>query len=160
MDTRKQLRLAQHDYSAPGYYFVTICTRDKRHLFGTVVGADVLIGPQVIHTTLGKTVEKTIARMETVEKYVVMPNHVHIIFRITEPTDGPMGTSAPTSTIPRLVRYLKHCVTEEHGANIWQRSYYDHIIRNEEDHRRIWEYIESNPAKWQEDRYYTSTSET
>ena len=53
-----------------------------------------------------------------------------------------------------LVRYFKRSVTQKNGKNIWQRSYCDHIIRNEADYRRIWEYIDTNPAKWREDCYY------
>ena len=63
-----------------------------------------------------------------------------------------MRTSAPT--IPWLVRYFKRVVTQQCGEAIWQRSYYDHIIRSESDYLRIWQYIDTNPAKWAEDEYY------
>lgn len=156
---RKQNRLTEYDYSQPGCYFITICTRNKEFLLGTVVGADVLIGPHVRLSEKGKAVETVIVRMPTVKKYIIMPNHIHVIFRIPGPGDGPMGTSAPTPAIPQLARYLKRCVTLACGENIWQRGYHDHIIRNDRDYLRIWDYIDTNPAKWREDCYYTESLE-
>ena len=160
LQMRKQNRLEQYDYSRPGYYFVTLCTRDRRHILWepdgkkTGVGADVLIGPSAELSRAGKIVETVVSGMPAVEKYVVMPNHIHLILRVPDGGNGPMGTSAPTQSIPMMVRYLKRSVTVQFGSNIWQRSYHDHIIRNEKDYLRIWEYIDTNPAKWREDRYY------
>ena len=65
-----------------------------------------------------------------------------------------MGTSAPTKSIPMVVRFLKRDVTMACGFSVWQRGYHDHIIRNDADYRHIWEYIDTNPAKWREDCYY------
>ena len=94
---RKPNRLRGYDYSQQGCYFVTICTRGREHLLGHVaVGADVLIGPRVSLSKIGKTVETVIEKMPAVQKYVVMPNHVHILLQISAPEGGPMGTSAPT----------------------------------------------------------------
>ena len=75
----------------------------------------------------------------------------------TEPEGGPMWASAPTVTVPTLVRTYKTLVTKAHGAAVWQRGYYDHIIRGEEDFLRIWTYLDNNPQKWELDRYYTQT---
>jgi len=83
-----------------------------------------------------------------------MPNHLHLIFHLRESGDGPMGTSAPTNSVPSLVRYLKRSVTVACGFSAWQEDYHDHIIRNEADYRRICAYIANNPAKWCEDIYY------
>ena len=152
---RKPNRLRGYDYSQQGCYFVTICTRGREHLLGHVaVGADVLIGPRVSLSKIGKTVETVIEKMPAVQKYVVMPNHVHILLQISAPEGGPMGTSAPTQAGPWSVRYLKRAVTRACGENIWQRGYHDHIVRNDADYLRVWDYIETNPAKWREDRYY------
>lgn len=63
-----------------------------------------------------------------------------------------MRTSAPT--LPGLVGYWKRQITKQCGVSLWQRTYYDHIVRDEEDYQRIWSYIETNPAKWEEDQYY------
>ena len=152
---RKLLRLKDWDYGGAGYYFVTVCVKEKKHLLGRCVGADVLIGPHVELSQYGKYTEDVLSKMPSVDKYVVMPNHIHVIFAIPSQKDdgsGPMGTSAPT--IPSLVRYFKRMVTQQCGETIWQRSYYDHIIRNDSDYLRIWNYIDTNPAKWAEDEYY------
>lgn len=156
---RKQNRLKNYDYSQPGYYFVTICTKNKEHIFGTVVGADVLIGPHVALSSEGELLKSVISQMSAVDKYVIMPNHVHAIFRLTELQNGPMGTSAPTQSLPQLVRYLKGRGTRLCGKTIWQRGYHDRIIRTEADYLRIWDYIDTNPAKWREDRYFAETEE-
>lgn len=159
---RKKLRLENYGYDKPGCYFVTICVKDRhnilwepRRLSEMGVGADVLIGPPAGLSQIGKIVESTIEQMPCVDKYVVMPNHIHLILRIFDAGNGPMGTSAPTQSLPQVVRYLKRSVTIVCGFNIWQRSYHDHIIRNDADYLSIWEYINTNPAKWREDCYYT-----
>ena len=149
---RKRNRLDGFDYSQPGCYFVTICTKGREETLGTVVGADVLIGPQIALTELGERVRSVLEDMPSVDKYVVMPNHIHMIVRLSD-RDGAMRTSPPTR-LPAIVRYFKRKVTHMTGVNIWQRSYHDHIIRGEEDYLRIWEYIDTNPAKWREDCYY------
>ena len=158
---RKKNRLEGYDYGRAGYYFVTICTKNREHFFGAIVGGDVLIAPHDVliapHIELskiGKIVDDTIAIIPTVDKYVIMPNHIHIIFRVPPQGDGPMGTSAPTESIPMVVRFLKRDVTMACGFSVWQRGYHDHIIRNDADYQRIWEYIDNNPAKWREDCYY------
>ena len=149
---RKQNRLTDYDYSQPGCYFITICTRDKKHTLGTVVGADVLIGPHVALSAKGRAVRDVISQMPTIEEYVIMPNHIHVVFRL--PGNGPLGTAAPTQSILQLVRYLKRTVTIRCGENIWQRGYHDHIIRTDADYLNIWNYIHTNPARWREDCYY------
>ena len=151
---RKPNRLTGYDYSQPGCYFVTICSRDREHLFGCVVGADVLIGPHVQLSEIGAIVEQIISQIPSVDKYIVMPNHVHILLRLPVANNGPMGTSAPTQSVPWIVRYLKRTVTMACGKTVWQRGYHDHIIRSEADYLRIWDYIDTNPAKWREDCYY------
>ena len=85
-----------------------------------------------------------------VDKYVVMPNHVHMI--LTLPAHNGRAVRAPT--VSRIVRAWKEAVTKALGTPIWQKSFYDHIIRDENDYLRIWTYLETNPAKWAEDKYY------
>jgi REP element-mobilizing transposase RayT len=88
-----------------------------------------------------------------------MPNHVHLIVRVTTAGNGAPGSSRPTQTIPQVVAALKRFSNQEAGIKLWQTSYHDHIIRNEADYLRIWNYIDTNPAKWREDCYYTETAE-
>ena len=165
---RKANRLSDYYYSRPGCYFITACAKDKLHIFGRVVGGDVLIAPHVSLSAAGRAVEQVVSAMPCVEKYVIMPNHIHLLIRIPARdgqvgAGGPMGTSAPTEgdrthgepSVPGLMRYLKRSVTHIVGQPVWQRSYHDHVIRNDADYLRIWSYIETNPAKWREDCYFT-----
>ena len=152
---RKPIRLSDYDYSSPGAYFVTICTNNRQCILSRItVGADALGGPHLQLTDTGKVVEQYILstnRMSGfhVDNHVVMPNHIHMMLRIDS---GPPGASAPT--VSDAVGALKRLVNRRLGHDIWQRSFHEHVIRNEHDYREIWEYIDQNPAKWAEDRYY------
>ena len=119
------------------------------------VGADAHIGPKHTMSEYGKVVEKYIQTIPGLDKYVVMPNHVHVIICISENGDGPMWASAPTKGLPKLIKSFKILVSKECGRSLFQRSYHDHIIRNEEDYLRIWQYIDTNPVTWETDCFYT-----
>ena len=151
MQTRKPIRLPGYDYAQNGVYFVTVCTKDKAHILGSVVGAGVPTGPYTALTEWGQIVDECIRRMPTVEKYVIMPNHIHLLVRLTE--KGTMRTSSPTNGLPMVVRWLKRETTRRCGGPIWQRAYYDHVIRDEADLLARWNYIDTNPARWSEDEY-------
>ena len=159
---RKQLRLPDYDYSSPGAYFVTICTQNRKCILSNiVVGDGVLDVPQARLTSSGMCVRDTLLEIEqhydwlSVDHSVIMPNHIHLLLRIE--SNGPSGTPAPTDeTLPKLISTFKRFTNRRCGAQLWQRSYHEHVIRNENDYREIWEYIENNPIKWAEDRYYES----
>ena len=108
---------------------------------------------------MGQVVEKYIQEINTaypnvsVDTYVVMPNHVHMVIAMEAAGDGGVWPPRPT-TLSIIIRSFKTMVTKELGRSIWQSSYYDHIIRNEADYLRIWQYIDQNPARWAEDEYY------
>ena len=91
------------------------------------------------------------------DKYVIMPNHIHMILTVDETASG--GTSkAPSPTnarIPNFISTLKRFCHRDIGQKIFQRSYHDHVIRNEADYLEVWRYIDSNPARWQDDCFYT-----
>ena len=114
------------------------------------------IVPKNILSEIGKVCDKYINNINSVyenisvDKYVIMPNHIHLLVVI----NGTMRASSPTSGIETVVRTLKTMVTKEIGYSVWQRSYHDHIIRSEEDHKKIWEYIDTNVLKWKEDCFY------
>ena len=154
---RKKNRLADYDYSQPGAYFITICARNRKCIFSTIVGADAHIGPQIALTPTGMVVEKYIRSIPGIGAYVIMPNHVHMILHIsaTNLLQGPMWASAPTqANVSSLIRSFKILVSKELGQSIWQRSYYDHIIRDEQDYLIKLQYIMENPARWLDDDYY------
>ena len=136
---RKQIRLDQSVYSR-GAYFVTICTKDRKRILSNIVGDDAHIVPQ----EYGAIAEKYIRNAKEIMKYVIMPDHIHMIIQID---DGTMRASSPTNKIASIVRSIKALTTKEIGKSIWQRSYYDHAIRNQEDYNEIWQYIENNPKK-------------
>ena len=162
---RKPNRLRGYDYDRPGAYFITFCTQNRRCVLSRIVGGGAHDAPRVELTELGKIVDKYIRsgnRMEhiSVDKYVIMPNHVHILLSVTG-TDcerAPNGTSrAPSPTnqlVPRFVSTLKRFCHAEMGQKLFQRSFHDHVIRNEADYREIWQYIDGNPGKWEEDKFY------
>ena len=147
---RKPNRLKNYDYSSQGAYFITICTLDRKCTLSHIVGGDALIAPQTNLTHCGEIARKYIESMPGIDKYVIMPNHIHLLIAI----DGPMKASAPTISVPNLIRSFKVLVSKEIGQSIWQRSYHDHIIRGEEDYLNHLRYIENNPIKWSEDNYY------
>ena len=153
---RKRLRLPQYDYSAAGCYFLTICTKDKVCSLGSVGRADPGT-PWVQLSPLGELAQHHIQTMEsayegvTVEKSVVMPNHVHLLLTIHS---GAPGSARPTQNLSRMVAAFKRLTNRAAAEQLWQPSYYDHVVRNEQDFLRIWNYIDTNPARWAEDEYY------
>ena len=148
---RKQNRLSCFDYRNPGYYFITICTRDKENLFWDHSNSE---NPKL--SSIGIIVEQSICRIPNVypiihlDKYVVMPNHVHFILIVERYEENPDGLSIST-----IVGQTKRVASKAAKRELWQRSFHDHIIRNEKDYQMIWKYIEDNPRKWKEDRFYT-----
>ena len=157
---RKPNRLKNYDYDREGAYFITICTQDRRCLLSHIVGDAALGVPKSELTDLGRIVEKYILsgnRMDrlTVEKYVVMPNHIHLLLLVDIDNDGTPRAASPTkSIIPRFVAAMKRLVNQEVGNNLFQRSYHDHIIRGQQDYLKIWEYIDNNPKQWELDCFY------
>ena len=147
MPKRKRLRLREFDYRSPGAYSVTVCSNNREPVFGTLVGADVLIGPHVQLTRYGQAVKDALDSMPAVDKYVIMPDHVHVMLRLHGSGNGPVGTPAPTQSVPLLVRYMKRSVTVTCGKNVWQRGCYDHVIRNDRDYLEVWNYIDTNPRQ-------------
>ena len=164
---RHSIRLKGYDYSAAGGYFVTVVTFQRECLFGEIVGGEMRL------SALGEIVRdewfKTAALRRYVElredEFVVMPNHAHGIIWIMDDSVGARRRRAPTEerfgkpvigSIPTIVRAFKSAVTyranrELNSANIWQRNYYEHIIRGQSDYERIANYIAANPMKWDVD---------
>ena len=154
---RKRQRLEGYNYSSPGYYFITICLEDMRLLLGRVVGGDLITPPRVELTAQGRIVEKYLLSSERVQtvrldKYVIMPNHLHLILVIEEGQEP--GRGHANQLIPQWVSALKRLCEKELGQDIFQRGYHDHIIRNDRQYRLIWNYIDGNPARWKEDKFY------
>ena len=157
---RKKGRLTGCDYSANGSYYITVCTKDKQHILGHSVGGGVLDAPYVRLSKCGAMVRDTLLEMDafydeiTINHYVIMPNHVHFILSICGER-GPSRTPAPTNArLPAFLSVWKRLTNKKAGFPIWQRGYYDHVIRNEADYLRNWQYMDENPVRWTEDEYY------
>jgi len=169
---RKSIRLKNYDYSMDGYYFVTVCANNRRHLFGDIdCGEMVLNDAGLIAAQCWNEIPVHFPCV-TLDEFIVMPNHVHGILIITDNVGAnnysplrvrmsvqsmrPRGTS---KTIGSMIRGFKIGVTKWFHQNtdirdIWQRNYHDHIIRGDADLYRIRQYIINNPAGWEDDEYY------
>ena len=181
---RKSNRLKNYDYSAQGYYFVTVCTAGRQKTLCSIVGCGILDAPKTELSAIGKIVNNQLAFMLDfyneikIDKYIVMPNHIHLIIKINnnstsnkrcvgviphsvgkcrEATKGTGSSSAApyNNMLSKFIGTFKRYTNKFANCNLWQKSFYDHIIRDEKDYLRIWEYIDTNPAKWTEDKYYT-----
>ena len=153
MEKRKALRLPEYCYNRNGAYFITICTKKRRQCLSRIVGADAYIGPHAVLTKWGDVVERYIHTIPGIDTYVIMPSRCRVVGGM-ELGGGPVWSSPPTQSVSDRIRSFKTLVSKQIGHSIWQRSFYDHVIRNEEDYLHIWQYIDRNPAKWAEDEYY------
>jgi len=158
---RKATRLKEYDYSQNGAYFITVCTHNKEKILCDIVGDGVYDIPKSLLTTYGNIIDKYIIKMNndlkdvTVDKYVIMPNHIHLILKVHNNAGCRQAPSPTNATIPKFMSLFKRYCNREIGYNIFQRSFHDHIIRDYTDYLKIWQYIDTNPAKWQEDCFYT-----
>ena len=154
---RKSIRLNGYDYSSCGAYFITLCTKDKKKLFWNSVGANCVRPNEVQLSEIGKLVDFEINKISSIynavliDKYVVMPNHIHMIVMIQS---YEYGRPQVAPTVSRIVKQFKGSISKQIGFSVFQRSYHDHIIRNQSDYDEIWQYIDENPLKWQSDCYY------
>jgi REP element-mobilizing transposase RayT len=179
---RRSIRLKGYDYAQPGAYFITICTQDRAYLFGEVVDGEMRLNEygKVVEFTWHDLVNHVSGI--ALDAFVVMPNHVHGIVIITDgpaattavgagsepaPTEPAPTEPAPTEPaptlnrhgLPEIVRQFKtfsarriNALRGTLGVPVWQRNYYEHVIRDEESLSRIRQYILENPARWAVDR--------
>ena len=156
---RKQNRLTEYDYSTPNAYFITVCTHDRKNLFWTDVGAIIDRPENVPLTGLGLLVRKAVWDIPThypavtVDHFVIMPNHIHLLLQINTDADG---RSMIAPTISTVMRMMKGTFSKQAGFSVWQKGFYDHVVRNENDYLQIWNYIAGNPGKWAEDKLFIS----
>ncbi len=172
LPNRKPNRIKDYDYNQNGAYFVTICTQDRKHILSKIFVGTPLPGcPQKPATELlwhGKVANAIIMNISekypqvSVDNYVIMPDHIHLLLRIDTvgeafrlPENDHNGTGNPSPTISNIIGWYKYQTTKQinliqntPGTPIFQRSFYDHVIRNQADYNEIWEYIDNNPQKW------------
>ena len=175
---RKINRLKSWNYSNNGGYFITICTDNRKHILSKICVGDAhflckRVSPSGLTasppfpvpqlTKTGQIVDDYIKNINlkyscvTVNEYIIMPNHIHLLLFIDN-----NGTGNPSPTVGNIIGWFKYnttkSVNEEYksaGNKLWQRSYYDHIIRDEKDYMEKLNYILSNPLKWIDDEYYS-----
>jgi REP element-mobilizing transposase RayT len=174
LNKRKNYRLSGYDYSKAGHYFLTLCVKDKQPLLSkiSVVGEQCnpqRAGNRLMLSYIGEIIEAEIKQVSniykqvTVDKYIIMPNHIHMILIIDSCDKNGRTKFAPTAiytetndplTISRIIKQFKGSITKKIGKSIWQKSFYDHVIRNEQAYLEVCKYIEENPIRWKEDEYY------
>ncbi|MCL2592922.1 MAG: hypothetical protein FWD82_06110 [Defluviitaleaceae bacterium] len=156
MEKRKSNRLKDYDYSSNGSYFITICTKDHAKILSQIVGAN-CVRPKL--SKIGEVVENEITKLSniydnvSVNCYVIMPNHIHMIILIQKE-----GRTQFAPTISRIIKQFKGTITKQAGFSPWQKSFHDHIIRNEKNFITISEYIKNNPINWKNDCFYNSNN--
>ena len=146
---RKPNRLPEFDYSQPGSYFVTTVILHRQNILGQIVDG------QMILSESGQIVQKTWNDLPIhypgicLDGFVVMPNHVHGLITIID-------SKYPLTEIIRAFKsFSARAINQARGGQgqpVWQRSFYDHIIRDEHELQKILDYIETNPARWDEDQ--------
>ena len=148
---RKNIRISNYDYSNTGIYFITICIKNREKILSKIEKEKIVL------YQYGKIVEKYILKINAkynyicINSYVIMPNHIHILCEIKEYKNSKFSYNA---TIPFVISTLKRLTNKEFRENIWQRNYYEHIVRNEEEYQKILEYIQNNPINWEKDKYF------
>lgn len=166
---RKRNRLKNFDYSQNRTYFITICVKDKKQLLGRIINRENEQTTEMVFSSYGLAVDSRVNEISDtykhiiIEKYCIMPNHIHLLVSVCADTsDGILETPSQTKAryytnaiIPSFLSTFKRFTNKDTGFSLWQRSYHDHIIRNEFDYKKIWQYIEDNPRKWREDCFYS-----
>lgn len=178
------MRLQSFDYSTEGMYFVTICVQNKKSIFGDI--SDGAMTLNVAGKMIDNWWQKLPDKFDNIkiDEYCIMPNHFHGIINIVGvrlcarpdndkyKDNGPIRrTRGSAPTLSTIIQWFKTMSTNEYIHNVktnnwpsfdkhlWQRSYYEHIIRNETDLLKIQEYIQSNPNNWEKDENYVEKKE-
>ncbi|MEP1307584.1 MAG: transposase [Balneola sp.] len=177
LPNRQSMRLQGYDYSRPGFYFITICVQNMKHIFGDVIDGKMHLNELgKIARDYWNTIDNRYPNTR-VDAFIIMPNHVHGIIEIINPNpmvgaihESPLPLGNDIEIIhknrrkmltPKIVGWYKMNTAKQinqtrqtPGTKIWQRNYYDHIIRNEKSLYRIREYIKQNPENWNKDRFW------
>jgi putative transposase len=176
---RKQIRLKDYHYSSPGWYYLTICTQNRQCLLGEIINDRMVLNQT--GKIVDRIIKQLSNRYQNInlDIYQIMPNHIHIIIHITNNNNNVgAGYSRPKTTLGQIVAWFKYQSTkhinninglknptdngsenptptgERKFTKIFQRNYYEHIIRNEEELNKVKQYIADNVVNWQEDENY------
>ena len=175
---RHSIRLKEYDYSSEGLYFITVCAQDKKCMFGKIINGDMYLNEA--GRMIQKWYLKTSAKFPDIEcmEYIIMPNHFHCIWHNVgaAPCVCPNASNNNTpcgilgdhtgSPLHRVIQWFKTMTTNEYIRNInnnqwipfnkrlWQRNYYEHLIRNQHSYEEISDYIITNPLRWEKDQLF------
>jgi REP-associated tyrosine transposase len=161
---RRSIRLQDYDYSLAGAYFTTIVAKDRQCLFGEIVDGQIHLNDwgQIVQDEWEKSAQ--IRKEIELDEFVIMPNHIHGIVVITQKMEratsrSPLRSGPAKCSLGALVAGFKAVVTKRMnmtrglpGVPVWQRNYFEHVIRNEDSLNRIRDYILKNPTQWEFDR--------
>ena len=160
--TTRRVRLKDYDYSTPGYYFITICTHDRHHYFGSITN------DQMIHSSAGLMVNAAITECEdrfqsvSIDTHIVMPNHIHILIGLAIRLEDEPGID----NLIDVIHWIKSTTHQRYRAGVrrqrwnsyngavWQEGYHDHIVRNERELGEIRAYVMTNVERWDKDTFY------
>lgn len=143
---RKRIRLENYDYSKENMYFITICIQDRLEILGKIVEEN-----KIDLTKEGNIAKQNIKRIEeiydniVIDEYIIMPNHIHILLLINYKKDV---------TLSKIIKHYKANTSRKIGYSIWQKLFYEHIIRNQKEYVKIKEYIKNNIINWKKDEYF------
>ena len=153
-------RLPGFDYSAPGYYFLTICTHGRACWFGEIRSEFMLLNDAgcIAWQEWYRTGE--LRPNIRLDEFIVMPNHIHAIIQILEPSVEKRGVSTISAIINQYKMVVTKRVRQTHPEFAWQSRFYDHIVRDEQALRNLREYILYNPAMWKSDEMYAARAES
>lgn len=161
---RRSIRLKGYDYSQQGMYFITICTKNRECLFGKIQDGNMILND--CGSIADQQYQKIPLRFPNaiLDKYIIMPNHIHGIIQLEEvPLSLHRTTVKVVPTLGEIIGAFKSECTSGYlkyininnlnrSCMLWQKNYYEHIIRNETGLAKIREYIQNNPVKWDEDK--------
>ena len=137
---RKKIRIGHYDYSKENIYFITICIKDRLELLGKIRKENYIeltLEDKIAKQNINK-IEKLYDNVK-IDEYIIMPNHIHILLKIKYKNGV---------TISKIIKHYKTNVSRETTYSIWQKSFYEHIVRNEK------EYIRNNIINWKDDKYF------
>ncbi len=178
LHNRRSLRLKHYDYSKAGYYFITICTQDREHLFGEIVDGVMVLN--VVGEMVNKLWNEIMVYFPnvTLHEFVIMPNHIHGIIEIvgadsisaqicmrknidctielraemdSAPTLSKIVQSFKRHTTLQYIKMVKNGILPPFNKRIWQRNYHEHVIRDDVDYARVATYTINNPLTWKDD---------
>ena len=158
---RRSIRMSGYDYRREGMYFITVCTWDRQSFFGEIVDGAMQLNPYgEIACRYWRAIPEHFPHV-ALDVYVIMPNHVHCIIAVGARHAVPLPSSLErfgnpvAGSIPTIIRSFKSSVTKHinelrqtPGLPLWQRNYYEHVVRDEDSLLRIRQYILHNPSRW------------